>query len=118
MVRIAARCGYSWKEPKMTLLAGGVQFLGQITNPTPSSTGMPPKFVSSIQTLMNWTLYTVLASLGFAAIVACGVMAFGHHTGRPDLAAKGKTGLIWAGVAAVLVGLAIPFINALFGLTQ
>jgi hypothetical protein len=43
-------------------------------------------------------------------------MAFAHHSARPDLAVRAKTGMLWALAGAFLIGISIPLINALYGL--
>jgi hypothetical protein len=43
-------------------------------------------------------------------------VAYAHHTSRPDLAVRAKVGVLWALGGAFLIGIAIPLVNAFYGL--
>ena len=50
-------------------------------------------------------------------LVACAVMmAVGHHSGNPQFASRGKSGLIWCLLAALLIGGSNLLINTFFHL--
>jgi hypothetical protein len=65
---------------------------------------------------MAWIMWIALAVCGASAVIGGGTMAFAHHSARPDLAVRAKTGLLWALAGAFLIGVAIPLVNALYGL--
>jgi len=44
------------------------------------------------------------------------MMAIGHHSGNPQFASRGKSGLLWCLLAALLIGGANLLINTFFHL--
>jgi hypothetical protein len=68
----------------------------------PNTTGLPGiALVSSIVgALLTVGLIACVAGLVLAAII----WAIGHHSANPSIAGRGKTGVLVALVAAVLVG--------------
>jgi hypothetical protein len=81
---------------------------------TPSSAGLPG--VNGLHTLMGWMMYLALTICASSAILSGATLAYAHHTSRPDLAVRAKVGIMWAMGGAFLIGLAIPLINAFYGL--
>ncbi len=69
---------------------------------SPNTTGLPGiSLVSNIVgALLTFALIACLAGLVLAAIV----WAVGHHSANPTVAGRGKTGVLVALVAALLVG--------------
>ena len=43
-------------------------------------------------------------------------MAIGHHSGNPQFSSRGKSGLLWSLVAALLIGGANLLVNTFFHL--
>ena len=81
---------------------------------TPSSAGLPG--VNGLHTLMSWLMYLALTICGCSAILSGATLAYAHHTARPDLAVRAKVGMVWALAGAFLIGIAIPLVNAFYGL--
>jgi hypothetical protein len=81
---------------------------------TPSSAGLPG--VNGLHTLMAWLMFIALAVCASSAILSGATLAYGHHTSRPDLAVRGKVGVLWALGGAFLIGISIPLVNAFYGL--
>jgi hypothetical protein len=83
-------------------------------NITPNSTAVPG--LSTLSTLMGSVMAFGLV-LAFGGLVACAVMmAVGHHSGNPQFASRGKSGLIWCLLAALLIGGSNLLINTFFNL--
>ena len=81
---------------------------------TPSSAGLP--ISSGINTILSWLMWGALILCGAGALLSAGTMAFANHSSRPDLSVRAKTGLLWALGGAFLIGVAIPLVNAFYGL--
>jgi Family of unknown function (DUF6112) len=81
---------------------------------TPTSAGLPG--VNGLHTLMGWLMFTALSVCAASAILSGATLAYGHHTSRPDLAVRGKVGVLWALGGAFLIGISIPLVNAFYGL--
>ena len=92
------------------LLAAG----GGLSPVTPSSTGLP--ITSGVNTILSWLMWGALILCGAGALISGGVMAFANHSSRPDLSVRAKTGMLWALGGAFLIGVAIPLVNAFYGL--
>ena len=69
-----------------------------------------------MHTIMAWLMYIALTVCGASAIIGGGALAFAHHSSRPDMAVRAKTGMLWALAGAFLIGIAIPLVNAVYGL--
>ena len=83
-------------------------------NITPNSTAVPG--LSTLSTLMGSVMAFGLV-LAVGGLVACAVMmAIGHHSGNPQFASRGKSGLIWCLLAALLIGGSNLLINTFFHL--
>jgi hypothetical protein len=81
---------------------------------SPNSAGLPG--VNGLHTLMGWMMFLSLTICAASAILSGATLAYAHHTSRPDLAVRAKVGMLWALGGAFLIGIAIPLINAFYGL--
>ncbi len=86
----------------MIILASGVSV-------TPNSSGLPgiSELENIVGALLTIGLVASLAGLVMSAIV----WAVGNHSANPSLAAKGKSGVLVAFVAAALTGGAVALVN-------
>jgi hypothetical protein len=84
---------------------------GPINNPVPSS----PVSSAGVNLLLGYAKWGSLIACAAGALVSGGLMALGHLSNRPDSADKGKRALLWALGGAVVVALAIPTLNTVFG---
>ena len=90
------------------------KFLEADVNITPNTTAVPG--LSTLSTLMGSVMAFGLV-LAFGGLVACAVMmAVGHHSGNPQVASRGKSGLVWCLLAALLIGGSNLLINTFFHL--
>lgn len=73
-----------------------------IADISPNTTGLPGISALSqiVGALLSVALIACLAGLVLAAIF----WAVGHHSANPSIAARGKTGVLVAVVASILVG--------------
>lgn len=86
---------------------------GNIPNPPPASPGPGS---GAITALLSWTKWLALAACAGSAVAAGGMIAVGSVTRRSELAARGKTGLAWSVVGAIVVAVGIPLVNHAFRL--
>ena len=84
-----------------------------VPNPPPSS---PGPGTGAITTLLSWLKWLALAACAASAIAAGGMIAVGGVTRRSELAARGKAGLVWSIIGAIVVGVGIPLVNRAFRL--
>jgi hypothetical protein len=81
---------------------------------TPSSAGLPG--VNGLHTLMGWLMFIALTVCASSAILSGATVAYAHHTSRPKMAVRAKAGMLWTLGGAFLIGIAIPIVNAFYGL--
>jgi hypothetical protein len=82
-----------------------------VPNPPPASPGPGS---GAIATLLGWLKWLALAACAASAVAAGGMIAVGGVTRRSELAARGKTGLVWSVVGAIVVAVGIPLVNHAF----
>jgi hypothetical protein len=87
---------------------------GGVSPVTPDSTGLPG--IAGVHTILSWLMFVALSICGASAIVGGAALAYANHSARPDLAVRAKSGLLWALAGAFLIGIAIPLVNAFYGL--
>lgn len=89
-------------------LSSSASMVGSI-NVTPNTSGLPgiTELQHIVGALLTVGVIAALAGLVIAAIV----WAVGNHSANPALAGRGKTGVLVACVAAILVGGADTLIN-------
>lgn len=89
-------------------LSSSASVVGSV-NVTPNTTGLPgiAELQHIVGALLTVGVIAALAGLVIAAIV----WAVGNHSANPALAGRGKTGVLVACVAAILVGGADTLIN-------
>ena len=81
---------------------------------SPNSTAIPG--IKTLSTLMG-TVMTFGLVLTFGGFVGSAIaMAIGHHSGNPQFSSRGKSGLLWSLVAALLIGGANLLVNTFFHL--
>ena len=85
---------------------------GPVNNPAPSD---PTSGSNGINLLISYAKWGALIACAIAAVVSGGMMAVGSLSNRPDHVDKGKRALIWSIVGVVVVALAIPVVNTVFG---
>ena len=93
-----------------TVLADGAP-APVVPNPGPVS----PVSSKGVDLLLGYAKWGALLSCGASALVSGGLLAVGSLSNRPDMADKGKRALLWSLGGAVVVALAIPTLNTIFG---
>jgi hypothetical protein len=88
-------------------------WLADVPNPPPASPGPGG---GAVTTLLAWVKWLALAACAGSAVVAGGMIAVGSVTCRSELAARGKSGLVWSVVGAIVVAIGIPLVNHAFRL--
>ena len=88
-------------------LAGG----GPVNNPPPVS----PVSGNGVNLLLSYAKWGALIACAVAAAVSGGLMAVGSLSNRPDHADRGKRALLWSLGGVVVVAIAIPTLNTVFG---
>ncbi len=83
---------------------------------SPGSTTIPG--LGTFRSLTNGLAGFVLVAILLGFLIAAGSWALGSGIGNPDLAERGKHGVVLAFVAALLVGGAAVLLNFFFGLGQ
>lgn len=74
-------------------------FLGDVS---PNTTGLPG--INSISNIVGALLTIGLIACVAGLVIAAMVWAIGSHSSNPNLASRGKTGVLVALVAAILIG--------------
>lgn len=78
-------------------------------NISPNTNGLPG--ISELETIVGGLLTIGLVAAIAGLIVSAIVWALGHHSGNPNHASKGKTGVLASFAAALLIGGADVLIN-------
>ncbi len=73
-----------------------------IADVSPNSTGLPG--ISSLNNIVGALLTVGLIACVAGLVIAAIVWAIGSHSSNPTLAGRGKTGVLVALVAAILIG--------------
>lgn len=96
----------------MSLLLHVHQVLADVPNPAPAD---PTGGAKGIPLLLSYVKWGALIACGIAALASGGLMAAGKLSNRPDTAEKGKSAFVWSMGGAIVVAIAIPLINTVFG---
>ena len=91
------------------IAAGG----GNVPNPAPASPGPGS---GAVAVLLAWLKWLALAACAASAVAAGAMIAVGSLSRRSELAARGKAGLAWSVVGAIVVAIGIPLVNRAFRL--
>lgn len=75
------------------------RFLGDVS---PNTTGLPG--INTISNIVGALLTIGLIACVAGLVIAAIVWAIGSHSSNPNLASRGKTGVLVALVAAILIG--------------
>jgi hypothetical protein len=86
--------------------------LADVPNPAPVD---PTGGSNGVNLLISYTKWGALIALAIVAVASGAMMAVGKLSNRPDTAEKGKTAFVWSVGGAVVVAIAIPLINSVFG---
>jgi hypothetical protein len=101
-----------WLAPVRAHAIIAAQF-ANVPNPPPASPGPGS---GAVTTLLAWLKWLALAACAASAIAAGGMIAVGGVTRRSELAARGKAGLVWSVLGAIVVAVGIPLVNRAFRL--
>jgi Family of unknown function (DUF6112) len=85
-----------------TVSALGVRPFGIVADVSPNSTGLPG--IGTLSTMVGALLTVGLIACVAGLVLAAIVWAVGSHSSNPHLAGRGKSGVLVAFVAAVLIG--------------
>jgi hypothetical protein len=96
----------------MTLLTQTTQFLIDVPNPAPVD---PTGGAHGVSLLVSYVKWGVLIACGVAALASGGLMAVGSLSNRPDSVDRGKRALLWSLGSVIVVAVAIPMVNGVFG---
>jgi hypothetical protein len=86
----------------MVLSVAGVAFGRALADVAPNSTGLPG--ISSLSNIVGALLTIGLIACVAGLVIAAIVWAIGTHSSNPHLASRGKTGVLVAFGAAMLIG--------------
>lgn len=104
-----------------TLLSDGVPSpSGSFAAPSPDYYVPTPLPMTSspngIDQLIHWMLYGALVCCLLGLVTAAGMAAIGSLASRPQLAVRGRYGVFACLAGAMVVGLAIPVVDAFYTL--
>jgi Family of unknown function (DUF6112)/Type IV secretion system pilin len=85
-----------------TITAVGVSVVGVVADVPPNSTGLPG--ISTLSNMVGALLTVGLIACVAGLVIAAIVWAIGSHSSNPHLAGRGKSGVLVAFIAAVLIG--------------
>jgi hypothetical protein len=80
----------------------GIGFVGLTADISPNSNGLPG--ISSLSNIVGALLTIGLIACVAGLVIAAIVWAIGTHSSNPHLGSRGKTGVLVALVAAMLIG--------------
>lgn len=95
----------------MMLMA--VRLLAELPpNPGPNSAGLPG--IPAVTTVFGWLIYMALAVIAASGIWSGAMLTVGNVSARPDLALRGKMGLLHTVQGAVMVAIAVPLVDIFY----
>lgn len=100
--------GVAAKASMVVLAAGG--------NPLPAVSPITPPGAAGITQIIGWLMWGLVGLCLVGMMTAGGLMAVGHTTERPYVAARGKSGFMWALVGAAVIAAARLIVGAAFNL--
>lgn len=83
---------------------------------TPNDTGLPG--IAALRTIVGAVMTVGLICSVLALIISAIVWAVGSNSANPQLASRGKTGVLVACVAAAVCGGAVALVNFFWGVGQ
>jgi hypothetical protein len=86
----------------MLPISAGVGVAGLVGDVSPNSTGLPG--INSLSNIVGALLTVGLIACVAGLVIAAIVWAIGTHSSNPHLGSRGKTGVLVALVAAMLIG--------------
>lgn len=84
---------------------------GGIDNPSPAS----PISGNGVDTILGYAKWGSLIACGVVAVVSGGLLAVGQLSNNPGHGDRGKRALLYALGGAIIVAVAIPTLNTVFG---
>ena len=85
-------------------------------NITPNDSGLPG--ISQLRTIVGAVMTVGLVLSVLALIISAVVWGFGANSSNPNLASRGKTGVLVSCGAASLCGAAVTLVNFFWGVGQ
>jgi hypothetical protein len=82
--------------------ADGIRAMGILADVSPNSTGLPG--ISTLSNIVGALLTVGLIACVAGLVIAAIVWAIGTHSSNPHLSGRGKTGVLVAFAAAILIG--------------
>jgi hypothetical protein len=97
----------------LTHLINHTIFLADVVNnPAPVD---PTGGSNGINLLLSYAKWGAIITCALVGVVSGGMIAFGATSNRPDVQDKGKKGLLGAVFGVIVVAIAIPLVNTVFG---
>ncbi|GAA2522499.1 hypothetical protein [Pilimelia columellifera] len=96
----------------MVIVHALAQVLADVPNPGPVD---PTQGAKGVGLLVSYVKWGVLIACGLSALASGGMMAVGSLSNRPDAVDKGKRALLWSLGGVIVVSVAIPMVNTVFG---
>ena len=97
----------------LTHLITHASFLaGVVNNPGPVD---PTGGSSGINLLISYAKWGAVIACALTGVVSGGMIAVGSMSNRPDVQDRGKKGMIATVLGVIVVAIAIPLVNTVFG---
>jgi hypothetical protein len=94
------------------LLAHASYLAGVVNNPAPVD---PTGGGNGINLLLSYAKWGAIIACALTGVVSGGMIAIGSMSNRPDVQDKGKKGMIATVLGVIVVAIAIPLVNTVFG---
>lgn len=86
------------------------------SNPIPPIVPVAPPGAAGIVQMIGWLMWGLVGMCVIGMMTAGGLMAIGHSTERPYLAARAKSGFLWALLGAAVIAAARVLVGQAFGI--
>lgn len=97
----------------LTHLINHTVFLADVVNnPAPID---PTGGANGINDLISYAKWGAIIACALVGVVSGGMIAIGGTSNRPDVQDRGKKGLLGAVFGVIVVAIAIPLVNTVFG---
>lgn len=86
------------------------------SNPLPNVNPVAPPGADGITQILGWLMWGLVGLCLVGMMIAGGLMAIGHTSERPYMAARAKSGFMWSLIGAAVIAAARLIVGAAFNI--